>query len=230
VVPDLAWFPMERLEAACEALTAIGDAFTARAKQTTTTTITTSESGIELHGITTTIAPPPGDSRGITPPVKLHAVNPALVNLGKAERAVLAVLAQYPQGRTHSQIALLTGYRPTASTIGVALSKLRRAGWVTPGGIPQATPEGVVALGGDYEPLPSGRELLQHWLGEIGKAERAILQLMIDDPRQWTHAELAAATGYSPDASTIGVALSKLRKLELVDGWQLHTDFREAIR
>lgn len=40
---------------------------------------------------------------------------------------------------------------------------------------------------------------------------------------------VAERTGYSPSASTIGVALSKLRALGLVEGWQASDEFMDAI-
>ena len=44
-------------------------------------------------------------------------------NLGKGERAVLRVIAQWPDGRTHNELAFLAGYSAKASTLGVILGK-----------------------------------------------------------------------------------------------------------
>lgn len=168
-------------------------------------------------------APP---SARVVPPEE-RELNP----LGKAERSILTVLALFPEGRTFRQIAMMTGYSPTASTIGVALSKLRRLGYVGAGNNPaRATQEGIDALG-PVEPLPSGPELLAFWKSHhLGKAEKAILDLLIAAyPEPLTHDEVCTATGYSPDASTVGVAMSKLRRLELADGWRAADDFMEAI-
>jgi hypothetical protein len=148
--------------------------------------------------------------------------------LGKAERAILNVLNQYPGGRTASQIALQTGYSATASTIGVALSQLRRRGYAGPGPVITSTPEGIAAL--PVEPLPRGQALLDMWCGQLGKAERTILALLVSRwPRALSQDIIAAETGYSPSASTIGVAMSTLRRLELVDKWRLTNDFAQAI-
>lgn len=49
-------------------------------------------------------------------------------------------------------------------------------------------------------------------------------------PQEVNQGLLADETGYSATASTIGVGLSKLRKLEIVDGWKVSDDFMEAIR
>ena len=148
-------------------------------------------------------------------------------------RAVLTVLAQHPGGLAHGQISLLTGYRPTASTISVALSKLRALGHVTPSGRPTITDAGLAAIQEvGFGVLPRGPALLDYWKMHkaLGKAERAVLDVLIAQyPREITHAEVCEATGYSPDASTVSVAMSKLRKLELAEGWRASKDFMEAI-
>jgi uncharacterized protein len=168
----------------------------------------------------------------LRPAPRPASVEPAgEVRIGKRERAILTVLAQFPAGRTHRQIALLTGYSPKASTIGAGLSTLRKAGYVSPGGNPVLiTGEGMQALGDDFEPLPTGPALLDYWNGELGARERALLAVLLDRyPAALSQREMAEATGYSPDASTIGAGMSKLRGLGLADGWAAATDFVEAI-
>ncbi len=54
--------------------------------------------------------------------------SPADARLSLAERKVLTVLAQYPQGRTKTQVALLTGYSVQGGGFGNALSALRSKG------------------------------------------------------------------------------------------------------
>jgi hypothetical protein len=150
-------------------------------------------------------------------------------SLGKTERRILSVLVQHGP-RTHRQLALQTGYSAKASTIGVSLSKLRKLGYVEPGQPITATDDGMLALG-DFEPLPAGPALLDYWRAQLGKTEVAILDTMLEAyPGELRQADIAARTGYSPTASTIGVALSKLRRLELVDGWKISDDFARSIR
>ena len=157
------------------------------------------------------------------------------VKLGKGERKVLAVLAQYPEGRTYDQLAFLAGYSAKASTLSVVLANLRRGGLVTPGGSDSiALTEAGRVEAGDAEPLPTGSELLEHWRRHprMGTGERKVLDVLVDSyPDDLSHLELCERAGYSPDASTIGVILSKLRKLGLVEkgARRLTDEFMEAV-
>jgi hypothetical protein len=48
-------------------------------------------------------------------------------------------------------------------------------------------------------------------------------------PASLSQPEMAEATGYSPDASTIGAGMSRLRGIGLAEGWSAAADFVEAI-
>lgn len=153
------------------------------------------------------------------------------VKLDKRSRSILTVLAQFPHGRTQRQIALLTGYSPKSSTISAGLSALRKAGYITSSGMPMITQEGLDALGDSYEPLPRGHALYEHWMSQLGKRERVFLETLVDAyPDEVSPEELADAGGYSVESSTISAGMSKLRGLELADGWRAHPDFIEAIQ
>jgi hypothetical protein len=76
----------------------------------------------------------------------------------------------------------------------------------------------VTALG-SYDPLQTGRDLLDHWLRQLGKAERAILErLATVYPSAETKDALGAATGYESNGGGFNNALSRLRSLELIEG------------
>ena len=170
---------------------------------------------------------PAGDAG--TPTREVRPPQPAAGGpLGKTERRILTVLVQHGP-RTHRQLALQTGYSAKASTIGVSLGKLRRAGLVEPGQPITATAAAAGALG-EVEHLPTGEALLRHWREQFGKTERVVLDVLAAAyPAEVRQHDLAARTGYSPTASTIGVALGKLRRLELVDGWRLSDDFAASV-
>ena len=151
-------------------------------------------------------------------------------DLGKAEKVVLTVLVQHPEGRTKTQIALLSGYSIKSSGLSNALGRLRSLGYATKGGTTtQATPAGIAALG-DVEPLPTGHELLEHWRSQLGKAEKACLDAFVDAwPHELDKPTVADRTGYSSSSSGLSNALGRLRSLELVDGWKASDDLMASI-
>lgn len=177
---------------------------------------------------------PPGRPTPVVPEPMPARPRPAAAasdsDLGKAEKTVLTVLVQHPEGRTKTQIALLSGYSIKSSGLSNALGRLRSLGYATKGGtLTQATPEGVAALG-DVEPLPTGPELLEHWRSQLGKAERACLDVFIAAwPLELDKATVADRTGYSPASSGLSNALGRLRSLELVVGWKASDDLMRSI-
>jgi uncharacterized protein len=160
--------------------------------------------------------------RPLPPPPRL-APRPAAESNGKlpkAERLILAALAQHGPC-TKAKAAILAGYAVGGGGFGNALSALRTKGHLEGGpDALRATPAGLEALG-PYDPLPSGPDLLAHWLGQLGKAEREILQVLADaHPAALTKEQVAERTPsrYAPDGGGFGNALSRLRTLELVSG------------
>jgi uncharacterized protein len=139
--------------------------------------------------------------------------------LSKAQRAILTVLAQFPDGRTKRQIGMLTGYSAKGGGFNNALSSLRTAGLINRGEPVAATAEGINALGGDWEPLPAGPALAAHWYAQLSKAESLVLGALLDAwPASLTKAEVAERTGYAADGGGFNNALSRLRTLQLIDG------------
>lgn len=137
-------------------------------------------------------------------------------SLGRCERAILAALAQYPQGRTTSQIAVLSGYSGTSGGFNNSLGKLRSAEYITRANPVQITQEGLAALG-DYDELPQGDELIAYWMSKLGRCERKILETLTEAyPQAMTPDELGERTGYSPTSGGFNNSLGKLRTLELI--------------
>jgi hypothetical protein len=161
----------------------------------------------------------------ITPPSRPRVTVPRIENgLSKCERTILSALAQYPQGRSSTQVAILTGYSGTSGGFNNSLSRLRSApsddkpfgNCITRGNPIQITEGGLSTLG-DWKPLPTGQGLLDHWLGRSSKCERTILEtLAANYPNGMTADEIGAVTGYSASSGGFNNSLSRLRTLELI--------------
>ncbi len=136
--------------------------------------------------------------------------------IGRCERSILTALAQYPQGGSANQVAILSGYSSGSGGFNNSLSGLRSHGLITRGNPMQVTQEGIAALG-EYEPLPTGQDLIRYWLGKLDKCERSILEcLSINYPNEMTSQEVAEKTGYTASSGGFNNALSRLRTLELI--------------
>ncbi len=137
----------------------------------------------------------------------------------RAERRILTALAQYPGGRAKNQIAVLAGYAVNGGGFNNAISALRSASYLNGSGDRlKITNEGLNALGG-YDPLPTGPELLDYWMGQLPKAERESLRVLADAyPNALPKEDIAAQAGYEAAGGGFNNALSKLRTLELVSG------------
>jgi hypothetical protein len=140
-------------------------------------------------------------------------------SLGKAARMILTTLAQYPQGRTRVQAALLCGYSHRGGGYQNALSALRSSGCIeSRGELLTITDVGRETLG-PYTPLPTGRELQGFWLGQLGKAERSILSVLLEAyPTLLPREGVAERAGYEARGGGFNNALSRLRTLELIHG------------
>jgi uncharacterized protein len=137
---------------------------------------------------------------------------------GGKQRMMIA-LAQRP-GLNRRQLGLRSGLSSKSGTFTTYLGDLRTRGLVTNNGdCFQLTPEGVAALG-DYTPLPEGRELLNHYLKELGDSgtSRMLYALSRCYPAEMTREELAQHAGLSAGSGTFTTYLGKLRTLELVTG------------
>lgn len=139
--------------------------------------------------------------------------------LPTGERKILTALAQYPEGRNKTQVAILTGYSSKGGGFANYLYTLRKKGWIEGGGdLLTVTDAGIEALG-TYEPLPTGQELLNHWLGQLGRAEREALRVLVEAyPKGLTKEAVAAQAGYEAKGGGFANALYRLKTLELIQG------------
>lgn len=143
----------------------------------------------------------------------------SLDGFSKAERLILTALAQYPNGRTKVQIALLTGYAHSGGGFCNALSSLRTQGLINPNSEGLSLTDLGRAKTDGVAPLPRGADLWSHWMAQLGKAERAIMEtLAVGYPKALSKERLGKAAGYEPNGGGFNNALSRLRTLELIQG------------
>jgi hypothetical protein len=157
--------------------------------------------------------------RPVEKPRPVQSSSNGNLKLPGGERKILTVLAQYPQGRSKTQIAILTGYSHKGGAFNNYLSALRSKGYLTGGGDRlEISDDGLLALG-DYEPLPTGQALLDHWMGQLGRAERESLQVLASNyPQALSKEQVAQIAGYAASGGGFNNAISKLRTLELIQG------------
>lgn len=141
--------------------------------------------------------------------------------LSSAEEKFLQVLAQFEEGRSKTQLAILTGYSIKSSTIKNTIGSLRSRGYATQGEPILITGAGRAAIG-PVDPLPMGEELLRFWESKLTKAEATMLRLIVENERRagrpLSKGQIAELTGYSETSSTIKNALGRLRTLQLIRG------------
>jgi len=141
------------------------------------------------------------------------------LKLAAGERRILTALARYPQGRSKVQVAVLTGYAATGGGFNNYLGALRSRRLIEGDGDRlMITETGIQSLG-SWEPLPTGPNLIDHWRGRLGKAERLILETLTQVyPDALSKEEVAAKAGYEPNGGGFNNALGRLRTLEVVQG------------
>lgn len=135
--------------------------------------------------------------------------------LPRGERAVLTAIAQHPDGVTREQLTVLTGYK--RSSRDAYIQRLGERGLVSrEGRTVLATEEGVAALGPDFEPLPTGEALVEHWRERLPAGERALFEVLIAAyPEAVEREVLSASTGYR--RSSRDAYVQRLRARQLVE-------------
>jgi uncharacterized protein len=141
------------------------------------------------------------------------------LKLSSGERRILTALAQYPQGRSKVQVAVLTGYAATGGGFNNYVGALRSRELIEGDGDRLTiTAAGIQTLG-SWESLPTGAALIDYWRSRLGKAERVILETLTQAyPDPLTKEEVAAKAGYEANGGGFNNALGRLRTLELVQG------------
>lgn len=165
--------------------------------------------------------PPPAPRPAPKAPPKRPAPGTAAAwpdGVGKAERAILTVLHLHGPV-TRLRLAMQTGYSSKGGGFGNSLGSLRTRGWINTGDPIALTDDGAAIIPSTVEPLPEGQALIDQWRGKLGRAERLILETLVDVwPTELDRDEIAEATGYEAKGGGFGNALGRLRTLELIIG------------
>lgn len=135
-------------------------------------------------------------------------------------RRILVALAQRPQGLSARQIGVRAGLSSKSGSFNTYLSRGRSNAWIVGDrNLLQITDDGLQALG-DFEPLPSGDDLLRYWIAELGASGASrILEVLADEhPDSLTKEEVGERTGLSASSGSFNTYLSRLRALELIEG------------
>jgi hypothetical protein len=143
------------------------------------------------------------------------------VKLGKGERKVMIAVAQYgDEGVTKKQITQMTSYK--RSTRDAYVQRLRNVGFVTEQDDRVIrTNEGVAWLGSDYEELPTGDALYQHWIARLPEGQRRILELAHEeypeDLDKGALDEQLRASGKAFARSSRDAYILRLKNLRLIE-------------
>jgi hypothetical protein len=90
---------------------------------------------------------------------------------------------------------------------------------VNPDGTIYVTDDGIAALGDDYEPLPTGRDLRGYWLDRLTGGEQVILaQLVKHYPKAVEREALSEATEYKRSSRDTYLQRLVSRRLVTIEG------------
>lgn len=133
--------------------------------------------------------------------------------LPEGERAILTAVAQHTDGVDMEQLTVLTGYKK--STRNTYVQRLRQSGFIgVENGLIVVSAEGMVALGDNFEPLPTGEALREHWLRTLPEGESKIFDLLTGVyPGGMTRVRIEQATGYKKSTSNTYIQRLTQRKL-----------------
>lgn len=139
----------------------------------------------------------PPKTHGTTVPIDapLPSTASPSFNLHGGPRKVMIAIAQYPEGVTKETLHVLCDYRATSlyehCRVLVANGCAVRDGEKL---VP--TKHGIDLLGADYEPLPTGQELIDHWRRKLGGKQLDIFNIVIEHyPESVSSEQLMDAVG-----------------------------------
>lgn len=171
----------------------------------------------KLHEMPRNAVPRPAPRPPTSTPKPARAAAAGDHRLTPGELKILTAIAQHQEyGTTSEQLSVLTTYK--RSSRDTYLQKLRAAGLiVTHGDDHFATDAGLAALGDDFEPLPTGAALREHWLETLTGGERWIFGEVLDAYPGAIEREQLGAGGEKYKRSSRDTYLQKLIARRLVE-------------
>lgn len=139
---------------------------------------------------------------------------PDSLNLPAGEKKVLAALIQFPEGLERKKLSVLVGFKQ--QTRDAYIARLAGKGFVRSVGVGRVavTEAGKDALP-DFEPLPLGQALLDHWKGKLPSGEWKVLEHLVGSwPKSVKRVEVTEATEFSQQ--TRDAYLARLAAKQLV--------------
>jgi hypothetical protein len=155
-------------------------------------------------------------------------------NVGRgALRQIMIALAQHPEGLDYRKIGVFSGVSTKGGSFRTYLSTGRTSGWLDGDDKTKVkiTDSGIGALG-DYEPLPTGRDLCEYWIKYFGNSKPAdILRALRDAwPNGLTDDEISAAANVSTAGGSYRTYLSALRTRDIIEDVSDTDDGRRTTR
>lgn len=151
---------------------------------------------------------------------------------GSVDRKILVALAQFGKPMTTAMIGLVAGVSHRTGPFGMAMSRHRQAGFISdePSRRVSITSKGLQDVG-DFQPFPTGRRLFEMWCQKFGSPASKILEALRSENRSMTRAEIGKRAGISHRTGPFGMAISKLKKLDILEDngtISFSKDFRNA--
>ncbi len=116
-------------------------------------------------------------------------------SMATGERAMLIAVAHNGDGMTRQHITVHTGYK--RSTRDAYILRLQSKNYVRAAmGKIVATQQGIAALGNDYEPMPTGSELIALLKDRLPEGEWKILELLLANPDGLDRDIVSDSTGF----------------------------------
>lgn len=161
----------------------------------------------------------PATSSGSNAPRTLQPGDPAAIIGNSGLRRILIALAER-NGLSRGQLGMRASVSSKGGSFDSYVSKGRVNGWIVgASGRFEITDAGRDALG-HYEPLPTGRALLDHYLRELGQSGAARMLKALADiyPNTLGRQELGEAATVASTGGSFDSYVSRLRTLELIEG------------